>query len=133
MTYRKRSRKQYTPPRRAWVRTADSRVVKLWVRTAESLMRGKGIPKGTPGRKNRYGEPIVKPGPLKGVSMGPATAVVTAGFYLFGFDWPEVYQKIRVPDRRGRPRKLPNNLIRGFEVMKKAVEKEDSSPSPRAL
>ena len=124
MTYRKRSRKQYITPR--------SRAVKLWVRTAESLMRGKGIPKGTPGRKNRYGEPIVKPEPLKGISMDPATSIVTAGFYLFGFDWPEVYQKIRVPDRRGRPRKLPNNLIRGFEVMKKAVEK-DSSPSPRAL
>jgi len=53
------------------------------------------------------------------------TLTVTAGFYLFGFDWPEVYRKIRVPDRRGRPRRLPNNLIRGFEVMKKAVEKEN--------
>jgi len=29
-----------------------------------------------------------------------------------------------VPDKKGRPRKLPNNLIRGFEVMKRAIRDE---------
>ncbi len=121
MTYRKRPRRQYITP--------HSRAVKLWVRTAESLMRGKGIPRGTPCKKNRYGEPAVKPEPLKGVSMGSATSIVTAGFYLFGFDWPEVYRKIRVPDKKGRPRRLPNNLIRGFWIMKEAAANEQNKAS----
>ena len=49
--------------------------------------------------------------------MDPATSMVTAGFYLFGERWPEVYEKIEVPDKRGRKKKLPNNLWKGLEMM----------------
>ena len=82
MSYRKRPRRQYT----------SKKAVKLWVQTAQNLSEGKGIPRGTRSYKNRYGEPLVKPEPLEGVSMNPATSLVTAGFCLFGPHWLFILQ-----------------------------------------
>ena len=62
----------------------------------------------------------MKPEALKGVKLDPATAMVTAGFYLFGPYWPEVYEEITVKDKRGKPRKLPNNIGKGYERLSEA-------------
>jgi hypothetical protein len=103
LSYRRRSSKRYDARKAA----------RLWIRIAKSLREGKGIPPRTPYYPNPYGVPIVKPKTLRGLSLDPATAMVTAGFYLFGPHWPRVYEKIEVRDKRGRRRKLPNNLIYG--------------------
>ena len=107
MSYRRRSSKQYDLRRAA----------KLWIRTARSLREGKGIPPKTPYYPNIYGEPLIKPEAIKGVKLDPATSMVTAGFYLFGPHWPEIYSKIEVKDKRGRSRKLPSNLWKGYEIL----------------
>jgi hypothetical protein len=107
LSYRRRSSKRYDARKAA----------RLWIRTAKSLREGKGIPPKTPYYPNPYGEPLVKPEALKELSLDPATAMVTAGFYLFGPHWPRIYEKIEVRDKRGRRRKLPNNLWKGYEVL----------------
>jgi len=102
------------------IRPFGDHVAKLWVRTAKSLMVGKGIPPGTPYYKNIYGEPIVKPEPMVNYPMDPTTSFVTAGFYLFGPNWVNVYQEIEVPDKRGKMKKLPSHLGKGYETLKSA-------------
>jgi len=107
MSYCRRSAKQYDLRRAA----------KLWIRTARSLHEGKEIPPKTPFHPNPYGEPLVNPEAVKGLKLDPATSMVTAGFYLFGPYWPEIYSKIEVKDKRGRSRKLPSNLWKGCEIL----------------
>ena len=72
------------------------RAAKLRIRTAKNLHEGKGIPQKTPYYPNIYGEPLVKPEAVKGIKLDPATSMVTAGFYLFGPYWLEIYSKIEV-------------------------------------
>ena len=105
--YRKQPRGQYSARKAA----------RTWIKTAKSLHEGRGIPPKTPFYPNPYGEPLVNPEAVKGVPMDPATAMVTAGFYLFGPRWPQVYSQIEVKDKRGRPRKMPSNIWRGYEML----------------
>jgi len=56
--------------------------------------------------------------------MDPVTSLVTAGFYLFGPHWTKVYEEIEVPDKRGKMRKLPNNMGKGFDKMQDAFGEE---------
>ena len=115
MSYRKSIRGQY-------VRIPQRKTVKMWVRTTQSLHEGRGIPHGTPSYKNVYGKPLVNPEPLKDFPLDETTALVTAGFYLFGPHWPKVYGELEVPDKRGKPRRLPNNMAKGLERMKRMKE-----------
>lgn len=59
----------------------------------------------------------MKPRSVANFPMDPTTSLVTAGFYLFGPHWPEVYENIEVPDKRGRMRKLPSNMGEGYEKL----------------
>ena len=108
--YKKQPRRQYSLRKAA----------RTWINTAKSLHEGKGIPPKTPFYPNPYGEPLVKPEAVKGLKLDLATSMVTAGFYLFGPYWPEVYSQIEVPDKRGKPRKLPSNIWKGYEKMLEA-------------
>jgi hypothetical protein len=117
--YRKRGNQEYRQRR-----LNSRKVAEVWVRTAQSISEGKGIPSKTPFYKNVYGEPLVKPKPIKNLKMDPVTSLVTAGFYLFGPEWPKAYEEIEVPDKRGKMRRLPNNMGKGFEKMQDAFGEE---------
>jgi len=114
MGYRQRSRQHYRPQRQ---KIPVEREARLWVKTANSLERGKGIPElpeGTAPYKNVNGDPLLSPEQLEGFPMDPTTSIVTAGFFLFGPRWPQVYHGIRVPDKRGNLKRLPDNVSKGF-------------------
>jgi hypothetical protein len=117
--YRKRGKQEYGQRR-----PNSRKVAEVWVRTAQSISEGKEIPPKTPFYKNIYGEPLVKPNSVKGIRMDPVTSLVTAGFLLFGPEWPKVYEEIEVPDKKGKMKKLPNNMGRGFEKIQDAFGEE---------
>ena len=114
MGYRQRTKQHYN---RRLLQSRGEREARLWLKTAKSLERGKGIPElpeGTTPYKNVYGDPLLSPEQLEGFRMDPTTSIVTAGFFLFGPRWPQVYHAIRVPDKRGNLKRLPENVGKGF-------------------
>lgn len=114
MSYLQRSRQQYRHRRQ---KVPSEKEARLWLKTAKNLERGKGIPElpeGTAPYKNVYGDPLLNPEQLEGFPMDPTTSIVTAGFFLFGPRWPRVYHTIRVPDKRGNLKRLPENVSKGF-------------------